>query len=221
MIRVLTLTAAAMLLILSGLVHGLWTQRWGAPVEFTAAAARLEDFPISLGEWKGRSLESDPDEMAKAEAAGYVARVFRHHTKGEVRMILICGRPGPISLHTPEVCFPGSGFSMDAEPERCKVSLKNADDPNFLVGQFRSSGPVRRLVRAFWSFSDGGGWKVPDNPRVAFGRANILYKLYLVRDMEKPDENLKNDPARDLIRVLLPELDKYLSPASHAATPAY
>jgi hypothetical protein len=209
-----------MLLVLSGLVHGLWTQRWGAPVEFTAAAARLQEFPLEVGEWKGRPIELDPEEMAKAEAAGYIGRVFRHHTKGEVRMILICGRPGPVSLHTPDVCFPGSGLSQDSEPDRANVALKDAPASQFIVARFRGSGPARRLVRAFWSFNDGEGWKVPDSPRVAFARAGILYKLYIVRDMEKVDENVKDDPARDLLRVLLPELDKYLSPASRAAPSA-
>jgi hypothetical protein len=118
------------------------------------------------------------------------------------------------------VCFPGSGLALVAEPERCKISLKGADDAHFLVGQFRNSGPVRRLLRNFWSFNDGDGWKVPDNARVAFARAGILYKLYIVRDMEKADENVKDDPARDLLRVLLPELNKYLSPASRAASSA-
>jgi hypothetical protein len=220
MTRALTLTAAALLLILSGLVHGLWTQRWGASAEFATAAARLRGFPTNLGKWAGRPLELDPVLMTQAEAAGYVARVFRHHTKGEVRMILICGRPGPISVHTPEVCFPGSGMAMEAKPAHHIFSSRDTDHADFLVGQFRNSGPVRRFVRAFWSFNDGSGWKTPGEPRVAFGRARILYKLYLVRDLEKPDESLKDDPARDLMRVLLPELAQCLSPASGAAASA-
>src|SRR5262245_25371792 len=115
--RALILSAGAVLLVLSGLVHGIWTQRWGAPVELTAAAARLQEFPLDVGDWKGQPLELDADAMAKAEAAGYVARIFRHPTKGEVRMLLLCGRPGPVSLHTPDVCFPGAGLAFDAEPE--------------------------------------------------------------------------------------------------------
>jgi hypothetical protein len=209
-----------MMLVLSGLVHGLWMQRWGAPVEFTAAAARLQEFPLDVGEWKGRPIELDADAMAKTEAAGYVARVLRHHTKGEIHMILICGRPGPIALHTPDVCFPGSGFAWDPKPDRLDLVTKEGMDAHFLAERFRKSGPPPQSLRVFWSFTNGNGWKVPDNPRVAFGNSGILYKLYLMRDMEKPDENVKDDPTRDLLRVLLPELDKYLSPASRAASSA-
>ena len=218
MIRVLILTAATILLIVSGLVHGIWTQRWGVPVEFTAAAARIQEFPLDIGDWKGRPIELDADAIARAEAAGYVARVFRHPAKGEVRMLLICGRPGPISLHTPDVCFPGSGLSLDAEPDRVNVAPKDAAAAQFNVARFRGSGPGRQLLRVFWSYTEGSGWKVPENPRVAFGRAGIVFKLYLMRDMEKADENVKGDPARDLLRVLLPELDKYISPASRESS---
>jgi hypothetical protein len=111
-------------------------------------------------------------------------------------------------------------LSQDAEPDRVNVAPKDAAAAQFIVARFRGARPARQLVRAFWSFNDGDGWRVPDNPRVAFARAGILYKLYIVRDMEKAEENVKDDPARDLLRVLLPELDKYLSPASRAASSA-
>jgi hypothetical protein len=220
MIRILIFVAGAMMLVLSGLVHGLWTQRWGTPVEFSAAAARLQEFPLDVGDWEGGPIELDAEVMARAEAAGYVWRVFRHRTKGEVNMLLICGRPGPISVHTPEVCFPGSGLSLNAEPDRWTLKFKNAADAQFLVARFHKSGPARQWLRVFWSFTDGNGWQAPNNPRVTFARAGILYKLYLMRDMMKVDESVKDDPANELLRVLLPELDKYLSPSSRAASSA-
>jgi hypothetical protein len=220
MMRALILAAGALLLVISGLVQGVWSQRWGAPVEFTEATARLQELPLDVGEWKGRTLELDADAMAKTEAAGYLARVYQHRTKGEVRIILLCGRPGPVSLHTPEVCFPSSGLLMTAEPERCNVAPKTGRDAQFLAGRFRRSAETSQSLRVFWSFRDENGWRVPDNPRVALARAGILYKLYLMRDMEKADQNVKDDPTRDFLRVFLPQLDKYLSPASSAASSA-
>src|SRR5262249_52111471 len=153
----------------------------------------------------------DAEIMAKAEAAGYVGRVFQHRVKGEIRMILICGRPGPVSLHTPDVCFPGAGLSLDAEPERAKVALKDTSDAQFMAARLRGSGPARQMIKVHWSFTDGSGWKAPDNPRVAFGRADILYKLYIVRELEKPDESVKHDPALDFLQALLPKMKNYLS----------
>src|SRR5262249_13466637 len=127
-------------------------------------------------------------------------------------------RPGPISLHTPDVCFPGSGLSSDGTPERITVDRKNAAEAQFLAARFRGQRGGNKLMRVFWSFTNGTGWQVPDNPRVTFARAGVLYKLYLMREMEKAEEKVKDDPARDLLRVLLPELDKCLSPASLAAS---
>src|SRR5262249_51864865 len=159
---------------------------------------RLQDLPLNVGDWKGRPLQLDPDAMAKTEAAGYVARVYHHNAKGDAHLLLLCGRPGPISLHTPDPCFPRSGLSTDRAPERIAVDPKKAAEAQFLAARFRGQGAGRKLVRVFWSFTDGSGWQVPDNPRVTFGRASVLYKLYLMRDLEKADEKVKDDPARDL-----------------------
>jgi hypothetical protein len=88
-----------------------------------------------------------------------------------------------------------------------------ADSPAaFWVGNFRKVGaPVPEFLRIYWAWNDGGGWAAADNPRLAFGRAPALYKLYVVRatvDVSAPPER---DPAADFLRQFLPLADAALA----------
>src|SRR5262245_29906799 len=95
----------------SGAVHGVWTNRWAGSDGLAQAAARLEQVPLTLGDWDGRPLEVNPREAALTEAAGYVHRQYVNRRTGSVVSVaLLCGRAGPISVHTPEVCYAGAGF---------------------------------------------------------------------------------------------------------------
>ena len=45
--------AAAAALVVVGLVHGYWTDRWTTSADTAAAAARLQDIPLNVGDWIG------------------------------------------------------------------------------------------------------------------------------------------------------------------------
>ena len=61
-----------------------------------------------------------------------------------------------------------------------------------------------------WSWSAGGGWKSPDNPRLTFARSRALYKLYLIREMSAPDERIEGDPSLEFVQAFFPELERAL-----------
>ena len=48
-----------------------------------------------------------------AGAVGQISRVYTNPTKGlTVSVLLLCGLPGNISTHTPDVCYPGAGYTL-------------------------------------------------------------------------------------------------------------
>ena len=49
-------------------------------------------------------------------------------------------------------------------------------------------------------------------PRVQFGGASALYKLYVIRPLSRPDEPPAEDPSDDFMRAFLPEVRKCLLP---------
>jgi hypothetical protein len=205
MMQAIPLIAAVLLLATSGIFQGLWTDRWGVSTELESAARRLENVPMVVGDWHAEARTIPDEELTKAEVLGYISRSYRHPTMGEVNLLLLCGRPGPIAVHTPDICFPGNGFKLEGKTE--SVSVAQAD---FRMVRLSKAKLLPEYLRVFWSWSSGNGWSAPASPRFTFGGNKFLYKLYIVHRREKPEEPVKDDPALEFLKELLPTLEKHL-----------
>jgi hypothetical protein len=204
----LALISGVGILLGTGIVHGLWTDRWTTSVEPEAIAAKLARVPETIGEWHSHPLEIGPREREIASIAEYVGRVYiNSRTKSRVQVFLVCGRPGPISVHTPDVCFEGAGFRMTAEPAKYTLEFSPPDE-FWQVTFLRDNPDGQDRVRVFWAWNSDGHWKAPENPRWTFARFKALYKLYVIHDLPRPGFPIEKDPSLDLLRVLLPELQK-------------
>ena len=110
---------ALTLVIGTGVVHGLWTDRWKASANSDACVDKFSRLPMTLGDWNGRALELDPLELERGGVVDYTARDYvNSRTKNEVQIVLMCGKTGPICAHTPDVCFEGAGYRMTGAPEK-------------------------------------------------------------------------------------------------------
>ena len=214
--RSLLPAVAPLLLIASGVVHGLWTDRWrpgGAPA---AWAARLDDVPRTIGDWDGQDLPVEPKHLQVAEAAGCLARAYVHRRTGvAVSVVLVCGRPGPVSVHTPDICFRGNGHGLLETPEKFPAAGPPAP-AEFWTARFRKGeSALPTYLRVFWGWDAGDGWRAPANPRLEFARRSALYKLYLIHQL---DEAPARDPCVEFLPLLLPELQRALFPEGEAGT---
>jgi hypothetical protein len=211
--RTLPMATALVLVIAAGLVHGQWTRRWGRSDAVESAAARLERIPLTLGDWHAQSETLSRRQLEVAEIAGYVARRYENRAgKGAVTILLVCGRPGPISVHTPDICYAGAGFEPLQPPSRVTLPGDSSDPPaefwSAVLSKPGASGPTH--LRILWSWSATGAWEAPDNPRLAFAPRQVLDKLYVIRTLSAADEKLETDPSLDFLRVFLPELERIL-----------
>jgi hypothetical protein len=217
MLRALPLVAVAALLALAGLVQGLWTGRWHTSHALEGALARLDAVPLTVGDWQGRALETDEEQRVQAGAAGCLHRRYEDRRTGEVvSILLVCGRPGPVSVHPPDVCFRGAGYEPAAAPARAEVPADAPAPPaTFWAAEFvkRDTGLPRRL-RVYWAWGADGTWDAPANPRLAFARFPVLYKLYVYREAPPGAEGRPgDDPCLAFMRQLLPALQQTLFPA--------
>jgi hypothetical protein len=210
--RYLPLIAGAVVLGVSGVVHGLWTDRWNVSSAVDAACARLDAVPATLGEWDSQPLELDARQLAVAETAGHLARRYVHRRSGQqVSLILLCGRPGPLAVHRPDICYTGAGYQLAGEPEKW-TPTGSETQAQFWTTRFFRPGNETAALRVFWTWSSDGNWVAADQPRLAFAQASALYKLYLVQPLAQPDEPLAGGVAQDFLQVLLPELKRCLHP---------
>jgi hypothetical protein len=209
MTRIPAFVTAFTVLAATGVIHGLWTDRWTFSAEPEASAAKLADVPVSVGAWQAQPMNLDSGEQEKAAIVGYIKRLYVHSlTRSRVQVVLVCGRPGPISVHTPDICFEGAGNQM-TNSERFSPASMPSD--SFWLGDFVKMGrEAQGSFRVFWSWNAEGNWQASDNPRWTFARSKALFKLYVIRDLAQAGEPLRNDPCVEFLSVFLPELKKCL-----------
>ena len=212
MSRFLPALAGLALILAGGLAHGLWTDRWGLSHEPAASAEKLDHVARQVGDWVGEDAQAiRATDLAIGEISNYLSRTYKHRITGKaLRVLMVCGKPQAISVHTPDVCFVGGGQDM-IRKEHQEIPLSAAAPPfDCFVGHFRyMDGDQQVMTRVYWSWSADGAWKAPSGPRYAFARYRALYKLYVIPNVLE-DDTLNAGYAVDFLKVFIPELDKTL-----------
>jgi hypothetical protein len=210
MSRLLLLGLVLIVVTASGVAHGLWSGRWNVLDGPERAAARLAQIPMTVGDWDGKAGELDGRQMQVADLSGALVCEFVNRRTGSVvSCLLVCGRPGPVSVHIPEVCYAGVGF----EPTGTRIRLRNPSlaGAEFWVCDFQKPHAVSAdRMRIFYAWSTKGDWSAPESSRLAFFREPALYKLYVTRKMLQAEEPLEDDAVVDFLKVFLPQLQKCL-----------
>ena len=206
--RVILASSAALVLIASGLVHGLWTDRWTEAVDLSGVAKRFEAIPTQIGKWESKEIDMGQD--PRLGLAALIARRYVHRETGKVVTILVaCGRPGPVCIHTPEVCYAVNRYEVDQKERFTLAQASGA--PEFWTARFvRQRNDGQTILRIFWSWHTSDGWKVADNPRTAFAGETYLHKLYVIRELSNPNEPADGDACTEFMQELLPELQRNL-----------
>jgi hypothetical protein len=203
------ISTAIALIVGAGWLDGKWTGRWGPPPELTALAARVDAVPLVLGDWKGEAFELPAPDRAAAGAVACLARRYTNPRRGvTVTALLLGGLPGKIATHTPDICYPAAGYSLESP-----VPFVRSPGPDGRPAGFRTAlatrlGPSPSTLRIFWGWNAAGGWAAPDEPRWAFGPASALCKLYVIRETAGTVVKPEDDPCNDFLDVFLPELDR-------------
>jgi hypothetical protein len=216
MSRSLPLLTAIPLLVAVGYLEGQWTNRWFVSDDLTRAAERLPKVPLAFGEWEGKAQELDARTQELAGIDGYLLRSYvRRRTGDTVTAFLVCGRPGHIAAHTPDVCYNGAGYVQNAEAVRRSVSVDELPRPvDCLSAKFQKPAALPEPLHIIWTWTADGDWQAPDNPRLHFVRSPVLYKLYIVQSLGNPRDDADKTVDWEFLRTFLPEVRKALFPAS-------
>jgi hypothetical protein len=206
--RILATATISLVLIVSGLVHGRWTDRWVTSTAPFEAAARLDKVAaLSINGWDGKAVNTRADE----QIAGTLQRHYTNNaTSQDLSIALVCGRPGPVSIHSPDICYTASGYTVGT-PSKITVETVPGTRATFWTATAsRVTATQESRLRLFWAWNAGDGWTASDDPRVAFARRPVLHKLYVVRDLDNLNEDVTKDPSLTFMKELLPALDEAL-----------
>lgn len=181
----LPVLASVALIAALGVAHGVATDRWAPSRQLERSLATLERVPTTFGDWSSEEIVLDPESMARAGIKGWVHRRYRNtKTRESVALLVVCGRGGPISVHTPDVCYAGAGYRPTSDPAPKDLDCGEAGKQTFRVSRFSLPGGVSQTqleIYLAWS-RDGRVWEAPQNPRLSLARSPALYKMYVVRE---------------------------------------
>jgi hypothetical protein len=200
------LTAAG-ILAAAAVAHGWRTDRWGASPDLAEAAVRLDAIPLQVGDWTAMVDELPAEQIKVARVAGLKVLRFSHrYTQDEVTVLILAGRPGPIAVHTPDVCYRGAGFVPG--PSRAEPL---SDGSTAWVADFKKGGAQPETLRIRWAWSTGSGWIASGSPRLEFARAPVLYKMYFVRQVPPGGDPHDKLPELSLANEFLPVVQSALA----------
>ncbi len=199
---------AFVVLLIGGIVHGTLADRWQTSTALTTAVERLPGVPNDVGAWHGKDSEHIPkSDFEQTGALSYLVRIYQRPGHEPIEVILMCGRPGRMSVHTPEICYGGVGYELRNPPKRSETS-----NGSFWKAQFSKPKTKASDLALYWSWNAGAGWTASDSPRWAFAGQSFLFKLYLsqrrIMNVEGPSET------ELFLREFLPVLERTLLPGS-------
>ncbi|WP_165066821.1 hypothetical protein [Paludisphaera rhizosphaerae] len=175
-----------------------------------AAAARLCRIPSNCGEWRGVDLEYNVRDFINAGVGGVRIRRYTNAQGERVVIMLLCGQPGPLAVHTPDACFVAAGLELRGTPQR----RPEASGTEFLIASFSkpATSAVPEALQIRWAWSDGGGWLAPEHPRLSYAGRPVLFKLYIIRDLADTVREDEADPVPRFLRDFLPTLAPIVAP---------
>ena len=123
----------AALTTLSGVLQGRMHNRWGPSADVLSVANKLAEIPSQFGDWRLQSSEELGETAANMlECAGYIIRNYENQATGDVVSVtVLLGPPGPISVHTPEVCFGSRNYTSCSKRQRAAICRADGRDDEF------------------------------------------------------------------------------------------
>jgi hypothetical protein len=201
---------ATFIVLASGLIHGLWTDRWARSDETVKARELLATIPMTVGDWVGKDHEK-PSQPG-AGVTGSLQRTYTHRrTNVTVSIAIVNGRPGPVGTHTPEVCYGSLGYMVD-EKKPVDLDCGGTTAQFWTTDMIRSKATEQNRLRMYWAWNAGGGWVASKDARHEFPRYRhpVLHKLYVLRDPNGQLVADKDEPCEAFLKQFVPALQAAL-----------
>lgn len=187
----------------SGWLHGRVANRWGQSSALQTAASRLTGaLPERLDAWqlvKTPELEEGVGDVL--QCAAYLHGVYTNDQTGDtIDVALVAGPAGPISVHTPEICYSAQNYDIAGDRQAIVIE-DNSGRSHTLWQVFANSREASRPnLRVLYAWSRGAEWEAVGGPRFAYAGLPVLYKLQVAGP---PDDRSAADPASDPCRKFL------------------
>src|SRR5262245_26460971 len=127
--RTITLVICIVLLLTGtigvGLIHGQMTNSWKESPTSRIAGERLKAaVPRDFGAWRFEHQdEFSPEVLRILGQPACFSRVYQHVQTGDtITVAVIAGQPGPVSVHTPEICYSSRDYALAGQRTKAEIA---------------------------------------------------------------------------------------------------
>ena len=191
--------------LVTGAVHGRFMQRWGPAPDLLAAARHLDTFPQQMGDWQLLKKEPmDESTVQMLSCAGYVNNRYQNRKTGdEVGIAIMLGPSGPISVHTPEVCYSSRAYAIQEPRQSISLSGRDGRPHTFWSLLFRTNTPSTDRLRVCYAWRGEEAWEASSNPRFEFAGRPFLFKLQIASLVPSDQADASHNPCADFLSAML------------------
>lgn len=172
----------ALATVATGVVTGTLGNRWQRPHDLGAIAKSLEKITATpqIGPWHLKETSRLSPEIAKLlHTSGDISCKYVNEQTGDlVDLVVLVGETGPLSTHSPEVCYSSREYQVVSEPDSQKIDSA-AGPAEFLSMTLSSDGLDGSLLRVWYAWHNGAQWRAPRNARIDLRAEPFLYKIQI------------------------------------------
>lgn len=203
--RWLALGIAVLITLTGGILYGNYSQRWNASAEMRAAAIHLGQLPREIGSWKAvEEVPIDDSALQMLECTGHINRRYVNEETGKsLQLAIMLGPPGPIAVHTPEICYSSRAYELQGERSKTLLEVSTGMRHLFWTVDFTTRNALADGLRVYYAWGDGRKWFASNSPRFEFAGAPLLYKLQVATYVNPYAGDEGSDPSRQFLEELL------------------
>ncbi len=204
----------------SGWVHGRLVNRWGQVGALQAAAARLDrPLPERLGPWRlVKTLELEPGTGETLQCAAHLHGIYTNEQTGDTVVVaVLVGPSGPLSVHTPEICYSANDYELAGDRQRWTLTTDSKSpeqEHSFWRLHANSRHSTRANLRIFYAWSQGPQWQAVRGPRFALAGLPVIYKLQLSGPPRDNQSAAGLDPCQDFLSRFVVAIQPRLTPTA-------
>jgi hypothetical protein len=196
-----------------GIQSGHTANRWGDNEGLLRAAEQLRKPPAGrLGNWRLQREEPFSEDVVQMlQCPAHFCRTYLNDQTGEtINVAVVVGPPGPISVHSPEVCYSSQDFKVTGGRTGTKILDRNEKEHSLWELKLQSSGANPMPLRVVFGWGTGGAWAASQNPRFDYAGLPYLYKIQLAT--AATDSSDENNTYQDFLKAFLADLESCLIP---------
>ena len=204
----------------TGLLQGKMTNRFGVPEDMNVAAKRLENLKkvlkTSFGpnkEWRMIATKDMTDLVVETlECREYINASFvsTKHPGIQVDGFIILGPPGPVAVHTPEICYSSRDYKIKGDRDTVRIFPEGPQEDEFWALTLRSNEVDADILRVYYGWADEGPWTAPDSPRITYGGGSKLFKMQLAVKLPSDAVLSEVDACQTFLQAFLPVVNSQL-----------